>query len=100
MDAIMDGILKWKELAGPEHEAHREVARTLSEKYRVNFDPDARPREVLAVRAGGDPNYLESPTVTVVTAGGIKLVEPPNEDTLDTPRRLHGCFVRKWNPSA
>ncbi len=55
--------------------------------FGINPDPELRPRELLNARGYGDPDQFESPSVVLVTGGGLKLRFPfegdaPTEHTL------------------
>jgi len=99
MDATMDAIIsKWELLAGPDRAAHRALMAEAGETFNVDPDPEANPRQVLAVRPGGDPEYLQEAWICFVTAGGLKIRWPLDGDTEDRLRRVFGCFVKRWNP--
>jgi hypothetical protein len=63
--------------------------------FNINPNPDARPRELLAVRALGDPRFFEELSVVIVTSGGLKARWPLDADTEGRLRQLFDLFKKK-----
>jgi hypothetical protein len=75
---------------------HRLILAEACGIFGINPDPDAKPRELLSVRALGNPRYFEEPAVRFVTAGGKKLRWPIDADTERTLRHeIFGAIKKR-----
>lgn len=62
--------------------------------FGINPDKMARPRELAAVRTGGDPRFLEEEYVVLVTCGGRKIRWPMDAATEERLRYTFKLFKK------
>lgn len=91
------GLQEFQQLypaAGDWKLTHVSLAHTVIRKYGVAF-----PANIRGVRVEGDPDLLIPARLIIVTAGGLKISEPPDSDTLDRLRRTFSCYTFEQDPT-